>query len=152
MYRAKPGPLGGGEDGLLPDRGSATSTARPGCPVGTPHRVTTFRLTLSRAMACRIARLSSECMSRSVRVADGAGLRTQPSVHVVGRQVPEAYSQPRGAGHVDAGQGACLMITERVVNKPPYPVKSSMDLSVPYSVGEGDSPKQLGFAVLSHEV
>ena len=31
----------------------------------------------------------------------------------------EAYSQPRGAGHVDAGQGACLMITERVVNKPP---------------------------------
>ena len=69
MYRAKPGPLGGGEDGLLPDRGSATSTARPGCPVGTPHRVTTFRLTLSRAMACRIARLSSsECMSRSVRV------------------------------------------------------------------------------------
>jgi len=64
----------------------------------------------------------------------------------------EAYSQPPEAGHVVAGQGACRMIIGRVVNKPPYPVKSSMDLSVPYSVGEGDSPKQLGFAVLSHEV
>lgn len=66
--------------------------------------------------------------------------------------VPGGLFTTPGAGHVDAGQGACLMITERVVNKPPYPVKSSMDLSVPYSVGEGDSPKQLGFAVLSHEV